>query len=61
MNTCTCSKKQSGNELTYDPDDECVAGEGDEREDGVDDAEEDDDGGMVRLVRLHLVLVSAEE
>ena len=42
-------------ELTYDPYDESVAGEGDEGEDGVDDAEEDDDGGVVRLVLADLV------
>ena len=48
-------KKQCGNELTYDPDDECVAGEGDEGEDGVDDTEEDDDGGVMRLVLADLV------
>ena len=42
-------------ELTYDPYDEGVAGKGDEGEDGVDDAEEDDDGGVVRLVLADLV------
>ena len=41
--------------LTYDPDDECVSCECDEGEDGVDDAEEDDDDGVVRLVLAHLV------
>ena len=39
-------------ELTYDPNDEGVSGEGDEGEGGVNGAEEDDDGGVVRLVHL---------
>ena len=39
-------------ELTDDPNDEGVAGEGDEGEGGVNGAKEDDDGGVVRLVHL---------
>ena len=42
-------------ELTYDPNDEGIACKGNEGEDGVDDAEEDDDGRVVCLVLAHLV------
>ena len=49
------SNYKCNKELTYDPYDEGVAGKGDEGEDGVDDAEEDDDGGVVRLVLADLV------
>ena len=42
-------------ELTYDPNDEGVACKGNEGEDGVDDAEKDNDCGVVHLVLADLV------